>query len=78
MRTASIFGAVIAVAIAPSGNLARAQCELNEDAKVIASDAGEDDRFGQVVAISGNLAVVGHRGTTDRPDSIKDRFTCLM
>jgi len=38
---------------------ARAQCLANEHEQLIASDPGEGDRFGEAVAISGDLAVVG-------------------
>ena len=38
---------------------ASGQCELHEDAKLTASDPHDNDRFGQRVAISGSLVIVG-------------------
>jgi len=48
-------GAAIAIVQSP----AAAQCELHETQKLIASDGGASDNFGNNVAISGNTLVVG-------------------
>lgn len=44
---------------------AEGQCLVNEDAKLTASDAAEDDQFGNSVSISGDVAVVGAPGNDD-------------
>ena len=60
VRSTIVLMIVVATSnILPSAHSARGQCQVNELAKLTASDAGESDQFGVSVCVSGNKAVVG-------------------
>jgi hypothetical protein len=56
---------ITALCLGMSPTSVHAQCEPLEVAKLVASDAAEDDEFGWAVAISGDTAVVGVRRDDD-------------
>jgi FG-GAP repeat len=60
-----ISAAIISLTVLALSTAVQAQLVLNEDFKIVASDAAELDRFGASVAISGTTAIVGARCNDD-------------
>ncbi len=59
MCSKTMIGVLAGVVLAGSAGVARGQCQAEELAKVTAFDAEMWDSFGDAVAISGDIAVIG-------------------
>ena len=63
--TAAALGAIALGAAIGLSSAAGGQCLLTESAKLLAADGAANDRFGDSVAISGDVAIVGADGDDD-------------